>query len=109
MNLTDSDMETFERIKHYIQAHVQDRISVAELCSLAGMGENKFTRGFKFLNQISVSQFQLFISMEYGKALLEEGMQVKEVAILLGYTSPGHFTRAFSRVFNHPPNGIRPK
>ncbi|WP_410478482.1 helix-turn-helix domain-containing protein [Pedobacter frigoris] len=50
--------------------------------------------------------YHLCITMEYALALLQGGKQVKEVAIILGYTSPENFSRAFKKVFVNPPVSI---
>jgi YesN/AraC family two-component response regulator len=46
--------------------------------------------------------------MEYAKKLLEkEGLQVKEVAPILGYKNPHHFTVAFKKKFGVNPSHLR--
>jgi AraC-like DNA-binding protein len=109
MQLSNSDIIAIQSVKCIIECRVHQRIAIKELCELSGLGESKLTKAFKFCYQTSIFQYQLFISMEYAKALIEDGMQVKAVAILLGYRKMGHFTRAFSKVFDRPPSGFKLK
>ena len=109
MQLTDSDIKTLLHIRQVIESSIHLRITIAELALLAAMSASKLTRAFKYLFQISISRYHLVIQMEYALALLEDGLMVKKVAILLGYRSPEHFSRAFKKIFNQSPRNIRMK
>lgn len=106
MQLSDTDITTIHLVRHEILSRISSRIPIKELCRLSKMGESKLTRGFKYLFGHAIIHYHLIVSMEYAKALLEEGRQVKEVAMQLGYKSQGNFSRAFLKVYNLPPSNF---
>lgn len=107
MQLSEKDIEALLKTKMFIELNVFSRIILEELCKVSGMGKSKLIRTFQFTFQISTISYHLIISMEYAKCLLEEGRQVKEIAILFGYGNPDHFSRAFRKVFFHPPSHFK--
>lgn len=46
---------------------------------------------------------------EQAIGLLEEGLSVKEVAVILEYKHPQHFSRAFRKYWNNCPSQLRIK
>ncbi len=73
-------------------------ISVSELAKEIGVSEVYMRR--IFLNTLGISPKEYIISkrMEYAKSLLSSGdFSVSEVARLVGYSEPCHFSREFSR------------
>lgn len=107
MQLSEIDIEEIKSIRHIIESGIFLRIRIKELLPLTRLGESKLTNGFKFLYQITISHYYLHISMEYAKALLEDGAQVKQVAIKLGYKTARHFSWAFMQVFHQPPSSFK--
>jgi AraC family transcriptional activator of pyochelin receptor len=107
MQLSNDDINTFQKIKRLIESDVFTHIALKELAVAAGFGETKLKKGFRFLFQVTIAHYHLVISMEYARSLIEDGRQVKEVAILLGYKTPGHFIRAFGKIFGRSPGEFR--
>lgn len=74
---------------------------------MCNLSEDKLTKGFKMLFGETIYKYQLRVSMEYGRTLLQKGYAVKSVSITLGYKTPGNFTRAFLKIFKYPPVKIK--
>lgn len=104
MQLTLCEIRELEKVKQIIELKVHQHIRIKDLLTDCTMCQSKLAKGFRFLYQTSIFQYHLNISMEYAVALLEEGEQVKKIAYHLGYKTPGHFTRAFMKVFSRPPS-----
>ncbi|SIN77566.1 helix-turn-helix domain-containing protein [Chitinophaga niabensis] len=107
MMLSDTDTKTIHQVRHLIQCRVFQHIKITDLLLDAEMRESKLSKGFRSLYGVTISHYHLTISMEYGKALLESGAMVKEVAIKLGYRTTGNFSRAFVKIFGKPPSNFQ--
>jgi len=104
MQLSIADIVAIEKTRSLIECGIFQRISINELCIVANLGRSKLLQGFNFLYQTTIYQYHLTVSMEYAKLLLQDGKQVKEVSLLLGYKGSGHFSRAFTKVFDCKPS-----
>lgn len=107
MTLTQKDVEILHRIKVYIEENKHLRIRIVDLTTLFNIRTKKLTWGFKKLFDESVYNYFLRHSMAYAKQLLEEGAQVKEVAITLGYSTSGSFARTFFNIYKIHPAEIK--
>lgn len=107
MRIATSDIKTLEMIRHFIQSAIFSNLNIQELCDSAEMSETKLVQCFKFLYQWTIINYYQTIKMEYAKACLEEDATVKELSILLCYSSTEHFNRAFRKVFVICPNSFQ--
>lgn len=77
---------------------------VAELSSLLGISRNVLQQAFKKQFGKGVRDYKLMTRMQRGRQLLEEGKDVKEIAILLHYSKPRAFSTAFRRYYGVTPS-----
>lgn len=100
--------DTVQRIKQakdIITAEMTSPPSLEELAKLVGLNIKKLKMGFKELYGMPVFTFLYHYKMEYAKRLLSEnGNNVNEVALQVGYSTSSHFIVAFKKKF-----GITPK
>ncbi|MGX5816761.1 helix-turn-helix domain-containing protein [Chitinophaga lutea] len=95
MFLSFTDIRILLTLRRQIEANPWQRVHIPELIAATGLSEYKLTIGFKQLFGVSIFNYYLECSMAYARKMLENGAQVKEVAITLGYSTTGSFSRAF--------------
>jgi len=94
----------FIRVKTFLDMHVRDSISNAQLAEIAELSPFHFLRIFKRLFGITPRQYMIKKRLELAEMLLSRtDMPVTEIALDLGMDSMSHFSRLFRR---H--NGISP-
>lgn len=96
------------RIGHAIaklRAAFRSPIAVPELANSAGMSVSSFHKHFKTVTGITPLQYQKDLRLIEARALLVvRGATVSEAAYTVGYESPTHFSRDYSRKFGLPPS-----
>lgn len=107
MRLTSNDIALIGQVYIILSTELNKRITVADLIARVKLSEAKITQGFKQQYNSTIYHFHLLKRMEYARTLISSGMQVQEVADLLGYSEPAAFTRAFRRIYPNPPNHYR--
>jgi AraC-like DNA-binding protein len=100
--------ETISKIKHAKELIIKDMNNPPSLANLAkevGLNIKKLKTDFKEFYGVPVFTFLLNYKMELAKKLLlEQQLNVNEIASHLGYSASSHFIAAFKRKF-----GITPK
>jgi AraC family transcriptional regulator len=92
----------------YIEDHLTDQISLAELASVAQLSPYHFARAFKQTFGIPPHRYQISRRIERAKAMLARpGLSVTNIALELGFSDASSFTRAFRRVSGWTPIGFR--
>jgi AraC family transcriptional regulator len=89
----------------YINAHISENISLAEIATELGMSQYYFCRLFKQSTGITPHAYLIQQRVELSKQLLKqkEGT-INDVAIACGFANPSHFARCFRQY-----TGISPK
>lgn len=107
-SLKAKDKDLIHEVKIYIEENPASTKSIVELAHMVGINQNKLKRGFKELFNNTVFGFITDVRMEKAKhLLLEKEMFVNEVADLVGYKHPQHFTAAFKRKYGFLPGALR--
>ncbi|MFA4945334.1 MAG: helix-turn-helix transcriptional regulator [Lentisphaeria bacterium] len=82
---------------------------VPELARQAGLSAGRFRCLFRELAGCPPKSYAENLRLAKAVAWLREGeMKLAEIAARLGYSSPFHFSRAFSRRYGRPPSAHRP-
>lgn len=90
------DLETVDR---YIEQHLGQRISVAQLAGSVFLGESQFHLLFKEQMGITPHQYVLGKRIDLAKQLIEKGqLTLGQVAELTGFSGQSAFTHTFSRL-----------
>jgi len=77
--------------------------TLEKLAETAGMSRTQFAVTFKDLVGTTPMGYLANWRLDFARAELEAGRQVKAVATLCGFASPAAFSRAYSRRFGHSP------
>ncbi|USD67460.1 AraC family transcriptional regulator [Vibrio sp. SCSIO 43136] len=92
---TRLDMEVVDR---YIDQHLGQKISVAQLASSVFLGESQFHSLFKEQTSQTPHQYVLNKRIQSAKTLIEQGhLTLGQIAELTGFSGQSAFTHAFSR------------
>ncbi|MGZ5195099.1 MAG: helix-turn-helix domain-containing protein, partial [Ramlibacter sp.] len=87
-----------KRVLSYIEEHLAQPLSLAELANVAGMSVRHFCRAFRASLGCSPHQYLLRQRVERAKALIAaRDMPLAEVAQTVGFSDQSQFTRTFRR------------
>ena len=95
------------RLRHvleYIETHLDEDLTLAELASVAGFSLSHFKPLFKQAVGVPVHRFVLERRVERARMLLLEGrMNLTEIALEAGFTHSSHMARCLRRVLGLSP------
>jgi uncharacterized protein with GYD domain len=112
---TDSSIERrgldyyrLQRVFEFIEAHLEDDITVETLASTACLSRFHFARAFKASTGKAPHQFISVKRLELAKSLLTEGRRsLMDVALSCHFSSQANFSRAFHRATGITPGQYR--
>ncbi|MCV3215326.1 AraC family transcriptional regulator [Plectonema radiosum NIES-515] len=95
----------FKKVIDYINAHLEQDLSLTELAALVQMSPHYFSHLFKQSVGISAHQYVIRCRVERAKNYLLQGdLSIAEVAYKVGFANQSHLNRHFKRLL-----GITPK
>lgn len=107
-SLHPQDVERLYAAREHLDTHYHDTCSILSLSLLTGLNQKKLKQGFKALFGHTVFGYLSHVRMEKARQLLlDEKMSVGEVAELVGYQYPQHFTVAFRRKYGILPGSLK--
>jgi AraC family transcriptional regulator len=93
------------RVCDYINAHLAETLSLAEIALVANLSPYHFSRLFRRSTGESVHQYVIRQRVEAAmRALLDGRLRIAEIAALVGFHDHSHLTRHFSRIYGVPPS-----
>jgi AraC family transcriptional regulator len=97
-----------QNVIDYIEGHLGERITIADLAGLAGLSRFHFIRAFKKSNGIPPHQFIMRRRIERAKEMLaNDRMSVTEVALGAGFNGLTQLTRVFRQIVGVTPTTFR--
>lgn len=88
-----------------MRSEFREPLSVSHLAKAAGMSVSSFHEHFKSVTGTTPLQYQKDLRLiEARELLVNRGQAVSEAAYAVGYESPTHFSRDYSRKFGLPPS-----
>lgn len=94
----DVDKDKIFKARDLLLQHLGNPITIKELSKKVAMNECYLKKGFKEVIGSTIFEFFQHERMLYARRLLsEKGLNVTEVADLLGYSSISHFSTAFKK------------
>ncbi|MDD3944701.1 MAG: substrate-binding domain-containing protein [Bacteroidales bacterium] len=102
--LGESQVELINKIKIFVNSHIQENISVNELANYLGMSKSKFYRQFKDITEYSPIEFICRLKLKKGaNIMLYERKSISEAAFESGYSSSSYFSKSFNKYYNMNP------
>lgn len=103
--VADSHASRIAKAIEKVRTDFRSPLSVPDLARFAGMGASSFHTHFKSVTGTTPLQYQKDLRLIEAKTLLAESHKtVSEAAFSVGYESPTHFSRDYSRKFGVPPS-----
>ena len=97
-----------KRTIEYIEAHLADPVSLADMAAASGLTRMHFAAQFRAATGLRPHEYLLRRRIERGQELLARaGLSVVEVALSVGFQTQAHFTSVFSRFVGQPPHAWR--
>jgi AraC-like DNA-binding protein len=100
------DVARLQEAKQIIAQNLQTPCSLIELARKTGLNDFKLKKGFKALFGHTVFGYLFELRMDNAYRLLQDGKSVSEVAEIIGYKNPHHFTAAFKKKFDFLPSQV---
>lgn len=95
--------QLIEMVNHYIEEHLERRISVADLAEHVYLSKYYFMRFFKEMTGTSVHQYIIKKKLVSASNLIMEGVPVTSVYLHCGFGDYSSFLRAFKKQFGYSP------
>ncbi len=95
------------RVREYLEAHVADDVSLAELSTVADLSAFHLLRVFREAVGLPPHAYLTQLRVRRAKALLLQGVPIVEAAADAGFADQAHLTRRFKEVFGITPGRLR--
>lgn len=100
----DSQANRISRVISTLRERYTEPLRVKELAETVNMSESALFHSFKQVTRMSPLQFQKKLRLyEARRLMLAEGLEAATASYRVGYESPSHFSREYSRMFGAPP------
>jgi len=96
-----------QRATDFMEAHLGDSLTLAELATATGLSPSHFARRFKVTTGMPPHQFLMQLRVERAKRMLRGGTSIIEIALTCGFTHQEHMTRIFRRAVGMTPAAYR--
>lgn len=97
-----------KRVTEFIQAHIEEEITLNDLARDAGLSPSHFCSLFRKTLGTTPHQFVLRCRIQHAKSLLTlSGQSILDVALASGFRTHQHFSRIFHRVVGLSPSVYR--
>lgn len=101
---TDSHAHRITKVIEALKVRFAEPLRVGELAESANMSESALYHTFKEVTRMSPVQYQKKLRLhEARRLMLSEGLEASTASYRVGYESPSHFSREYSRMFGAPP------
>nr|WP_322873903.1 AraC family transcriptional regulator [Marinobacter bohaiensis] len=102
--VADSQVHRVSRVIAVLKDRYTDSLRVKDLAEEVNMSESALFHTFKQVTRMSPLQFQKKLRLhEARRLMLSEGLEAATASYRVGYESPSHFSREYSRLFGAPP------
>ena len=96
------------RVQDWLIAHPEERATLDELSSLAGLSSRHLTRVFRQATGVSIQEYRTRLRLERARALLgDPGLTLEAVATRCGFESARQLRRIWKEAFGEPPSAAR--
>ena len=93
-----------EIVKFFIDKNIDKNISLEEMAKKANLNQSYLSRIFKRKYGLSPHNYVLNERVNRSKKLLEQGFDISQIALELGFYDQAHFYKAFKNSFLITPN-----
>lgn len=103
-----TENEFLKRVIDFVNDHLESgEFGVEEMATHFSMSVSTLRRRMQDATGVSPKSYIQAIQMQRACNLLDDGLQIADVAMRCGFTEPGSFTRTFKRVLGLTPSQYR--
>jgi transcriptional regulator GlxA family with amidase domain len=96
------------RVREFIEAHLEENISIQALASIAGLSMYHFARAFKQSEGMTPHEYLIQCRVQRAKDLLAEtDLSLSEIALASGFSDQSHCARRFREHVGVTPSSYR--
>jgi AraC-like DNA-binding protein len=100
--------DTLKQVHDYVEAHLEDNLSLDALAAIAGLSMFHFVRAFKESEGVTPHRFMLWRRISRAKELLGgTDLSLRQIALASGFSDYSHFSHRFHQEVGVPPNTFR--
>lgn len=97
-----------KRVIEYIDGHLEEAITLADLAAVTGLTRMHFAAQFRVSTGIRPHEFLLRRRIEHAQELLlQSNLSIVDVALSVGFQTQAHFTTVFKRFVGNTPHQWR--
>ncbi len=101
---TDSQAYRISKVIAALKDRYTQPLRIRDLAESVNMSESSLYHSFKQVTRMSPLQFQKKLRLHEARRLMvAEGLEAATASYRVGYESPSHFSREYSRLFGAPP------
>ncbi|WP_083005180.1 AraC family transcriptional regulator [Halomonas sp. GT] len=101
---SDSQANRIAQVIYTLKEHYAQPLKIRELAATVNMSESTLYHSFREVTRMSPLQYQKKLRLhEARRLMLAEGLEAATASYRVGYESPSHFSREYSRMFGAPP------
>jgi AraC-like DNA-binding protein len=105
-----SETERMSRVHEYVMTHFRQEIRLEDIAAVASMSPAAFCRYFKLRTRKTLSDFVSEVRVGHAcKLLIDEKMNITQIAYECGYKTLSHFNRQFRTLTHESPLSYRKK
>lgn len=97
------EREAVQRVRDYLHDNYAVNTSLKQLAQIANLSPYYLSRVFKAEVGVSLPHYQTQVRVNRAKALLIQGMPIKQVVSKTGFVDQSHLTRHFKRFVHITP------
>ncbi|MBN7796612.1 AraC family transcriptional regulator [Parahaliea mediterranea] len=102
--VSDGQASRVSRVIATLQDRYAEPLRISDLADEANMSESSLFHSFKQITRMTPLQFQKKLRLHEARRLMvSEGLEAASASYRVGYESPSHFSREYSRLFGAPP------
>ena len=100
--------DRLKRVREYIESHLNDRLTLADLAGVACLSPYHFSRSFKQAVGVGPQRYVMQRRLERAKALMRRTNEpLAEIAYRVGFSDQSHLTSIFRRETGLTPGRYR--
>jgi AraC family transcriptional regulator len=100
--------ERLQRVRDYIESHMEDRLTLADLAGVACLSPYHFSRSFKLAMGVGPRRYVMRRRIDRAKTLMRRtNLPLASIAVEVGFNDQSHLTSIFHRETGMTPGRFR--
>lgn len=95
----------FAAVQRHVHRNLNRYVTVAEMASVAGLSESRFSHAFKQARNETPQRWQARIRLDAAQNMMQDpALSLAEIAYATGFADQAHLSRAFRAAYGMPPS-----